>query len=521
MSTSFFTYCYEVLDLVEKIKSTMARKCKRDKCGVVLPAIDGHVFCESCRSLGKGDDPCVKGRTCKLCDNYNKSKDEERRRKDDELLDQPDKSMPSTASQASPWEKTLAQLNQIAAQMETLNNRVSSIESVSKGINPSTTLSSTAKGSTVKNTGSASASAEGSEAVIEVHSDNDNDNEETASKQETLPDRDTDPSLVEIIQAVKNLLDLPDTLSDTVKPPSAFYKKPSIKATKKELAAFPPEEDVQAMWQYRQQQAAGKDIEGKTSHSPLHSGQFLPFIRVLIDNYISTPQGASIKPQQIPESFSDLSKAKHPSSVEIPMRQFYKMERAMRETCQILERLVFYKKAVSELNGRIQNMAEDALLPDNNAKELLELLLSSNSMQSRIFDTIEYSLETVLNQVMTMVCNLSLSKRDALLKNCKGLSTDDTLLLRNSSFMDVDLFPHDLISQAENNMLKRSSSSASKSSAPPSKKPRREEETTRQHSFRGYNSYNARGRSQRGSYRGGNQAYRGSQASSRHASRRQ
>ena len=129
----------------------------------------------------------------------------------------------------------------------------------------------------------------------------------------------------------------------------------------------------------------------------------------------------------------------------------------MRETILILERLVFYKKAISELNVRIQRFAEDAQLSTSNTKELLDMVLTSNSMQSRIFDTIEFSLETVLNQLMTLTCNMTLAKRDTLLKSCKGLSTEDTLLLRNSSFTDIDLFPHELINQTENNTLKRAS----------------------------------------------------------------
>ena len=465
----------------------MARKCKREKCGAQLPAIDGHVFCESCRNMGKGDDPCVKGRSCKVYEAFLKAKDEEARKKrlEDELLGDSEQS--ESASQTS-FERVLAKFS---SKLDSFSDRLTSIENNKN--KPSTASASVSH-------------PPEPEPVEEISSDH-----EDSTKPESIPDREADPSLVEVLQAVKSLLDLPDTLSDSIKPPAAFYKKPTMKSTKKEMAAFPPEEDVQSMWSYRQLQASGKDQGGKTSHSPLHTGQFLPFIRVAIENYISTPQGSTIKPQQIPEAFTDLSKTKTPSHVDIPMRQYEKMERASRETCQILERLVFYKKAVSELNGRIQGLAEDAQNPTANVKEILETLITSNNMQSQIFDTIEYALETVLNQNMTMACNLSLAKRDALLKTCRGLSTDDTLLLRNSSFTDMDRFPHQLINQAENNVLKRASTSKQQSTTP-YKKPRRDDD--KQSSFRGYNS--GRGR---GSYRGNTRKYH--QTGSRYSSRKQ
>ena len=464
----------------------MARKCKREKCSTLLPSSDGHLFCEACRELGKGDDPCTKGKHCKICDSL-KAREEEKKKKklEDKLLDEPDPAENLMASNSS-LEQTLATLS---SQLTQLSSRMADIEgSVKHKSNPSTSSTYTV------------------DEEVDRTEDPQSD-EEGSAKQDTLPDRDEDPTLVEVIQAVKSLLELPDCLPDSVQPPSAFYKKQTSKSTKKQLSAFPPEEDILAMWRYRQLQASGKDQAGKNSHSPLHIGQFLPFIRVAVENYLSVPQSSTLKAQQIPDAFQDLTKVKSPSSIEIPFKQFEKNEKAMRETIQILERLVFYKKAISELNARIQGFAEDAQLSSSNTRELLDMVLTSNSMQSRIFDTMEFSLETVLNQLMTLICNMTLAKRDTLLKSCKGLSTEDTLLLRNSSFTDIDLFPHELINQAENNSLKRASAHKPNATVHPPKRQRRDEDYSsssyKRSSFRG-NSYNSQGRNRgsRGGFRG-------------------
>ena len=54
-----------------------------------------------------------------------------------------------------------------------------------------------------------------------------------------------------------------------------------------------------------------------------------------------------------------------------------------------------------------------------NPRDLLDMVLTSGSMQARIVESIDSALESVLNQCMTGVCNHSLPRRDTLLKLCK------------------------------------------------------------------------------------------------------
>ena len=53
----------EILQFVFKMAKT---KCKL--CSSTLPSGDIHSHCLTCRNNKKGDDPCVKGRSCKFCE---------------------------------------------------------------------------------------------------------------------------------------------------------------------------------------------------------------------------------------------------------------------------------------------------------------------------------------------------------------------------------------------------------------------------------------------------------------------
>ena len=63
-------------------------KCKQ--CSSTLPSGDKHAYCDTCRKNKKGDDPCVKGRSCKFCENMAKAATEKRKSEciDDSILDE-------------------------------------------------------------------------------------------------------------------------------------------------------------------------------------------------------------------------------------------------------------------------------------------------------------------------------------------------------------------------------------------------------------------------------------------------
>ena len=46
---------------------------RRGSCGHVMAGFDLHKKCARCRDKKMGDDPCVKGQHCDLCDNFSDS----------------------------------------------------------------------------------------------------------------------------------------------------------------------------------------------------------------------------------------------------------------------------------------------------------------------------------------------------------------------------------------------------------------------------------------------------------------
>ena len=49
---------------------------RRGACGHVMAAFDHHEHCAHCREKKIGEDPCVKGKLCSLCDNFSDSQRE-------------------------------------------------------------------------------------------------------------------------------------------------------------------------------------------------------------------------------------------------------------------------------------------------------------------------------------------------------------------------------------------------------------------------------------------------------------
>ena len=490
----------------------MAKKCKF--CNSSLPSGDKHSTCLKCRNDKKGDDPCVKGKSCKFCESVQKSvEDKKRKMVDDSILDEEDNSKGTGVSNLAQDELSSSALNDtlktLLDRVSVLTDKVSSMESASKSCTGN--LADGQVQPTHDLEGESSSSA--ADAILERQSDT----EEGDGRSESLTEKDPDPSYIEMLQAVKSLLELPEPEFDTIQPPTAFKKKPNVKASKRQMLAFPPDEDVHQMWQYRHLQATGKDTKGKVEHAPLHAGHFLPFSKINMSHYLSIPQLSTLKAPQCPESFFTLGRSKTPSTVSVPWKFHLIQERIARENVQILERVVFFKRALAELCERVRGFTEDAKEAAK-PSDLLDMVLTSNNMQERIITSMETALETVLSQTMSQACNFTLARRDALLKDCHRLSSEDQLALRNAPFVDTQLFPSNLINHAENNILKRAA--VKQSSQPASKKPRRDQDDFKSssynsQSFRNNNNNNSnsssgRGRSatySRGSFRGGRGGY--------------
>ena len=106
------------------------------------------------------------------------------------------------------------------------------------------------------------------------------DPEEREDRPENIQDREPDTLYVEMLQTIKMLLGIQHPECGDIQPPAAFNKKVSVKPTKKQLSAFPPDEDLSQMWTYRFSKAAGKDVKGNLEHDPLQTGTFLHYQKV-------------------------------------------------------------------------------------------------------------------------------------------------------------------------------------------------------------------------------------------------
>ena len=357
--------------------------CKN--CSQILQPGDRHSYCSECRLKKLGDDPCVKGKSCKKCDSFAKAIEEERKKQklvDDSLLDDE----PHTASSAACGSSLDSTLKLLSSQIATLTSRVANIERP-----PNTSSRAMISGGVNAATASNSDSQDLPEAG-EVESDIDDKPEETVN----------DPSYVEMLQAVKGILDLADPEVDCLQPPSAFRQGQTFKSTKRQLSAFPPEENVQSMWSYRHQLAVGKDAFGHSSHAPLHTGSFLQYSKITMDHYESVPQLTPLKAPQVPEGFYNLYKDRSPAVVSIPWKQHKKNECALRENIQVLEKVVYFKRAISELNKSIKGLVDSAKHPSANVGDMLDNATTRLSMQARIVGSVELALESVLNQTMIL-----------------------------------------------------------------------------------------------------------------------
>ena len=91
--------------------------------------------------------------------------------------------------------------------------------------------------------------------------------------------QELDPSCVEMLNAVRGLLDLEVPQVECLVAPSAFSKKLSKQVVRKQNLALPPVQDIQSMWDYRFRKVSGTTVKDKSSSKSLSQGQFLAFER--------------------------------------------------------------------------------------------------------------------------------------------------------------------------------------------------------------------------------------------------
>ena len=352
--------------------------------------------------------------------------------------------------------------------MKSLTERLD-VKSPSSAVCPPSTSSASAMPSytagTLSSDSHLSASRDHTDAALQ------SDLEEGEERAETSIDREPDATYIEMLQAMKSLLDIPDPECDSSHPPCAFKKRSTARATRRQQSAFPPEENVASMWSYRMSQASGKDANGVIQHEPFNTGHFLPYQRVNMAHYNSVPQSATLKAQQVPQGFSHLhNRSRTPSNVFVPMKQHMLQERILRECIQILERVLHFKRAMAQISANVSGFAQVA--KEKDTEDNLDMILTSTSMLDRIIASLELSLDSLLCQNMTLACNMSLARRDTLLYDCHKISSEDKLTLTNTSFTDTELFPSSAVTQAENNVIRRAN--VPRDNAQPSKRQRRD-----------------------------------------------
>ena len=228
---------------------------------------------------------------------------EEQNRRDDQILDEETPATgSSTQNSNSSLDETLANLTRT---LTSLTNRMSSLEETQR--------SHTLVGR--KATVSAPTELDRIE-TASLCSDNPEDLDIEATNDEG--DRDMEASYLEMLTSIKSLLHMDDPEIEQIAPPSAFKKRTSTKNTKKQISAFPPEQEIASMWDFRTQQVSGKNSQGISNQSPLHLSHFIHYARMNMNHYLTIPQTSTLRPQKFPESFHNLGREKIPTMVDLP-----------------------------------------------------------------------------------------------------------------------------------------------------------------------------------------------------------
>ena len=159
--------------------------------------------------------------------------------------------------------------------------------------------------------------------------------------------QELDPSYVEMLNAIRGLLDLEVPQVECHVAPSAFSKKPSKQVVRKQNVALPPVKDIKNMWDYRFRKPSGTTLKDKSSSESLSQGQFLAFQRPDMIYYTTSPQENPLKALKLPDSYFNITRVKTLSaSISVPAKQHIIQETVCRENVQILGHVVWFKMAI-------------------------------------------------------------------------------------------------------------------------------------------------------------------------------
>ena len=175
-----------------------------------------------------------------------------------------------------------------------------------------------------------------------------------------LSDEELGPSYIEMLNAIRGLLDLEVPQVECLVAPSAFSKKPSKQVVRKQNLALPPVQDIKSMWDYMFRKASGTTVKDKSSSESLSQGQFLAFERPDMIYCTTSPQNTPLRAPKLPDSYFNIAKVKSLSaSISVPSKQHIIQETVCRENVQILGHVVWFKMAIEEPNNRIQELAPE------------------------------------------------------------------------------------------------------------------------------------------------------------------
>ena len=196
-----------------------------------------------------------------------------------------------------------------------------------------------------------------------------------------------DPSYVEMLNAIRGLLDLEAPQIECLVAPSAFSKKPSKQVVRKQNLALPPVQDIQSMWDYRFRKVSGTTVKDKSSSESLSQGQFLAFERPDMIYYTTSPQNTPLRAPKLPDSYFNIAKVKSLSaSISVPSKQHIIQETVCRENVQILGHVVWFKMAIEDLNNRIQELATEIRSSEDldTVKESADLMIKYSQLQASV-----------------------------------------------------------------------------------------------------------------------------------------
>ena len=144
--------------------------------------------------------------------------------------------------------------------------------------------------------------------------------------------QELDPSYVEMLNAIRGLLDLEVPQVECLVVPSAFSKKPSKQVVRKQNLALPPVQDIQSMWDYRFRKASGTTVKDKSSSESLSQSQFLAFEGPDMIYYTTSPQNTPLRAPKLLDSYFNIAKVKSLSaSISVPSKQHIIQETVCRE----------------------------------------------------------------------------------------------------------------------------------------------------------------------------------------------